>query len=296
MSVIIPCRNEQHTITRVLDALAGQTYPVDRLECLLVDGFSTDATREAIRSWSRDHPDFSLRIIDNPEQKIPHALNLGFSSAKNEILLRMDAHSIPQPDYVQRCVDGLESGQGESIGGQWIVRPGNDSRPAAAIAFAAGHPIGSGGASYRSGGRAGPADTVPYGCFTRETFAKVGGFNEALLANEDYEWNARLRKTGGVVYFDPAIRCTYFARQTYRQLWRQYANYGYWKVQMLRRNPGTLRLRQVLPALFAFFLALSALVSIAGLIAGWPQLASIIESGEAFQACRSSFSASICFS
>ena len=127
---------------------------------------------------------------------------------------------------------------------------------AKAIAVAAAHPLGAGGARYRTGGSEGEVETVPFGAFDREWLERVGPFNEDLLTNEDYEYNLRLRQAGGVIWFDPSIRSTYFARGTLRELARQYLRYGYWKGQMLKRYPTSLRWRQALPPLFVLVLAL----------------------------------------
>ena len=164
--------------------------------------------------------------------------------------MRLDAHSIPLPDYVERAVSALESGKGTNVGGTWEIRAGARTWMADSIAAAAAHPLGAGDASYRLNPQAGAVDTVPFGCFRRELIEKIGGFDEGLLTNEDYEFNARIRKAGGTVWLEPGIRSVYFARASLDQLARQYWRYGFWKWQMLRRYPQTARLRQILPPVF----------------------------------------------
>jgi GT2 family glycosyltransferase len=107
-----------------------------------------------------------------------------------------------------------------------------------------------GDARYRYSDQAGETDTVPFGSFRRDLFFRIGGFDESLLTNEDYEFNVRIRKTGGKIWLDPTIRCIYFARKNLRELAKQYWRYGFWKLQMLKRYPKTIRWRQALPPLF----------------------------------------------
>lgn len=254
VSVIVPCYNEQATIGLLLDALYRQTYPRERMEVVIADGRSEDGTREVIAAWTAAHPDLTVRVVDNPRRVIPAGLNAALAAARGEVIVRMDAHAVPAEDYVARCVAALEAGLGDNVGGVWRIRPGGEGVIAAAIARAAAHPLGVGDARYRVGATPGPVDTVPFGAFRRALVERIGPFDETLLSNEDYEFNARVRLHGGTVYLDPRIQAVYFARPTLRALARQYARYGYWKAQMLRRYPRTLRWRQALPPLFVLAL------------------------------------------
>jgi len=250
VSIIVPCYNEQATILQLLDAVLAQTYPRSQMEIIIADAFSRDSTRERIELFQRDYPDFPLRIVDNERRIIPAALNLAIRAARGDIIVRLDAHSRPNPDYVERCVQALEQGKGLNVGGVWEIHPGARGWIAESIASAAAHPLGVGDALYRLNPEPGAVDTVPFGAFRRELIDQIGGFDEALLSNEDYEFNARVRCSGGVVWLDPQIRSTYFARASFRELIRQYGRYGFWKWRMLKRYPGTLRWRQALPPLF----------------------------------------------
>ncbi len=245
VSVIVPCYNEEATITLLLEAIRAQEYPLDKLEIVIADGLSTDGTREAIDAFHRAHAEPVVRLVDNPRRHIPAALNRAIATASGEIIVRLDAHSVPEPDYIARCVQALSSGLGENVGGVWRIQPGAPDLWAQAIAVAAAHPLGAGDARYRLGGEAQAVDTVPFGAFRRALVERIGGFDESLLSNEDYEFNVRVRQSGGVVWFDPAIRSTYFARTTLGALARQYWRYGYWKARMLLRYPETLRWRQL---------------------------------------------------
>lgn len=261
VSVIIPCYNEEATIGDTLSAIHGQTFPRPEMEVVVSDSMSTDRTRDRISEFQRAHPELTVRVVENSARIIPAALNRAIEAAQGEIIVRMDAHSKPYPDYVENCVRALDEGRGDNVGGVWEIQPGASGWVAAGIAAAAAHPFGAGDAAYRLKPEAGAVDTVPFGAFRKSLIENVGAFDESLLANEDYEFNVRVRRAGKVVWLDPRIRSVYFARSTFGALGRQYGRYGFWKARMLRRYPETLRWRQFLPPVFVasviFLLALS---------------------------------------
>ncbi len=262
VSVIIPCRNEEKTIQELLAALYGQTFPLEQMEVVIADAMSDDGTRQVIEAFQQQHPGLALRVVDNPKRIIPAALNTAIRAARGKVIVRLDAHSVPKPDYVALCVQDLEAGRGANVGGIWLIEPGADTWIARSIAAAAAHPLGVGDAKYRYTDQAGPVDTVPFGAYYRSLVEQVGEFDETLLTNEDYEFNTRIRKQGGVLWLDPAIQATYYARPTLRQLAQQYWRYGYWKVAMLRQHTQTIRWRQALPPLFALSLIIFGLLSL----------------------------------
>ena len=261
VSIIIPCLNEQETIRYLLEAITCQTYPKERMEVVIADGLSTDNTRAVIESFQHENPQPLIRVVDNQLRNIPAGLNQAIRYANGEIIVRMDAHSIPQSDYVERSVRALEAGFGSNVGGVWEIKPGKPGITAQAIAIAAAHPLSVGDARYRYTNQAGVVDTVPFGAFYRSLIETIGFYDDSLLTNEDYELNVRIVKSGGKIWLDPAIRSTYFSRSTYRDLLRQYWRYGYWKVKMLVRYPGTIRWRQALPPLFVASLFLLAFLA-----------------------------------
>lgn len=247
VSVVIPCYNEEQFIGKALQNLAHQ-YETARYEIIVVDGMSEDRTREVISEFRRSHPEISVRIVDNPTKSIPTALNLGIAQAQGDIIVRMDAHAVPSPGYVRRCVDLIRHGQGSVIGAPCRVCPGADTLTARAIAMAVSHPFGIGDAKYRL--RSGKAsqeqvDTVAFGSFKKTLWQELGGFNEELLTNEDYEFNYRVRARGGVVLLDRSEYCHYFARNTLSELAKQYFRYGSWKARMVKLHPRSLKLRHL---------------------------------------------------
>ncbi|HLE16546.1 MAG TPA: glycosyltransferase [Anaerolineales bacterium] len=268
VSIIVPCYNEQETIRLLLEAIYAQTYPRQDLEVIVADGMSTDRTRQEIAAFQSSHPALPVRVVENPQRIIPAGLNVAVRAAQGEYIVRLDAHSTPAPDYVARCVAALQTGAGDNVGGVWEIQPGGADWRANSIATAASHPLGVGDARYRLGGSAQAVDTVPFGAFRRSLVDRVGWFDETLLTNEDYEFNARIRRAGGTVWMDPSIRSAYRARSSYLELARQYWRYGYWKARMLRRYPETFRWRQ-LAGVFVLSFAVLGLLAIWFPWAGW---------------------------
>lgn len=257
VSVVVPCYNEEEHIFSLLSALNQQTYPRSDMELIIVDGLSTDKTRQVIRSFQNLFPDFRVFLVDNPKRIIPAALNLGIQKAVGEYIIRVDAHSSPDKKYVENCVLALAEGKGDNVGGRWDIVPSDQkSFVSRAIAAAVSHPLGAGDASYRYSERASYVDTVPFGAFKRTTLVGVGGYDEKLLSNEDYDLNVRIRRNGGKIWFDPQIRSQYIARSDYHGLASQYYRYGFWKRKMLTKYPESIRLRQAIPPLFFLIIVL----------------------------------------
>lgn len=262
ISVIIPCYNEETTIRKLLEALHSQTYPLSKMEVVISDGFSTDRTREVIAEFQKEQADLSVRVVENKARTIPSGVNQAIRESRGEIIVRLDAHSMPIPEYVERCVKAHQTGMGDNVGGVWDIQPGAETWIAKSISFAAAHPLGVGDAMYRLNAKPGAVDTVPFGSFRRSLIERIGAFDETLLANEDYEFNTRVRESGGVVWLEPSIRSVYFSRSTLGRLAVQYWRYGFWKLKMLKRYPHTLRWRQALPPVFVFILFLLIVLSL----------------------------------
>ena len=267
VSVVVPCRNERTHVGALIEALRRQQVPPG--EIVVVDGGSTDGTSDVLRRVQYSDHSVGVKVLIRQDATIPEAVNAAVREARGEVIVRLDAHSEPSEIYIARALERLAEDRAGVVGGVWHVAPGADTATAAAIARAASHPLGAGDAAYRIGRHlTDPADvdTVPFGCFRRDVWERLGGLDESLLANEDYEFNYRVRQAGLRVILDPGIHCTYFARPTLGALATQYFRYGWWKVQMLRKHPESLRWRQAVPALFV-----AALVLLAALgVAWWP--------------------------
>lgn len=262
VSIIVPCYNEENSIQHLLNAVFSQTYPRANMELIISDGMSIDGTRNVIADFQKEHADLIVRVLENSARTIPSGLNQAIRESRGEIIIRLDAHSIPIPEYVERCVLAHESGKGDNVGGLWEIRAATDTWIAKSISYAAAHPLGAGDAMYRLNSKEGAVDTVPFGSFRRALIDRIGMFDETLLANEDYEFNTRVRQSGGVVWLDPSIRSVYFSRSTIGKLADQYWRYGFWKYKMLRRYPESLRWRQALPPAFVFSLIVLSVLSL----------------------------------
>lgn len=250
VSVVIPCYNEERFIGKVLENLADQ-YTAAAYEIIVVDGMSTDRTREVVAEFVRRRPEITVRLVDNPARNIPVALNLGINEARHELIVRMDAHSVPSENYVRRCVEVLKAGEAAIVGMPWRIQPGAETRAARAIALAVAHPFGIGDAKYRLTPKSSEfVDTVPFGAFRKNLWREVGGFDEQLLANEDYDFHYRVRQRGGRILLDAEGHSAYFARESFGALATQYSRYGRWKARMVKQHPRSLRLRQLVAPVF----------------------------------------------
>ena len=213
VSIIIPCYNEEKTIGFLLNAIKKQIYPMSNIEIIIADSLSTDATKEKISDFIRCNPTMQVMVIDNTKQTIPSGVNCAAEAAQGEILIRLDAHSEPNDEYIKTSVNLLQNNIAENVGGIWGIKPGENTCIAKAIAKAAAHPIGVGDAKYRVSTEAQYVDTVPFGAFYKKTFEEIGRFDETMLANEDYEFNTRIKNSGGKIWLDPRIRSNYYARK-----------------------------------------------------------------------------------
>jgi len=263
VSVVLPIRNEERTIGDCLGAVLAQDYPAGRMEVLVVDGQSTDRTRVVVEEAAARDPWSRVRLLDNPVGSAPPALNIGIRAARGELIARVDGHTIIAPDYLRRCVETLRETGADNVGG--LMRPEGRGYVGRCIALATGSRFGVGNSRFHYDQRGGEAETVYLGCFRRVIFERVGLFDEGLIRNQDDEFNDRIVASGGRIWLDPRIRSTYYNRGSYRSLWRQYYQYGYWKVRVLRRHPEARRARHLVPAALVAALASAALVGLAAL-------------------------------
>jgi succinoglycan biosynthesis protein ExoA len=256
ISVIVPCRNERKYIEPFLEAvLSQQRDPGWELEILVADGRSNDGTREILARAARGA---SVRLIDNPQGIVSTGLNAAIEASRGEIVIRMDVHTEYAPDYIRECVHALQYSGADNVGGPWVAR--GEGFVSGAIAAAFRMRFCTGGGRAHDPGYEGEVDTVYLGCWRREIFQRIGGFDPGLVRNQDDEFNFRLRRSGGRVWQTPRIRSSYSPRASLLALFRQYMQYGYWKTAVIRKHRALASWRHAVPALFVF-----GLVFLAGL-------------------------------
>ncbi len=254
----MPVRNEGKFIDRCLEAVVAQDYPPELLEVLVVDGMSDDDTRERVRRIGDATPRPRIRLLDNPGQTAPYALNIGLGAALGAVIVRVDGHCEIAPDYVSRSVEALAAHDAGCVGGPLTTI--GDGAVSEAIAIAMSSRFGVGGSPFRVGSESvRDVDSVAFPAWPRGVIDQAGPFDEELVRNQDDEYSYRLRKLGHRILLIPEIRCRYYSRGTLRSLWRQYFQYGYWKVRVLQKHPRQMKARQFAPPIFVAWLLASAL-------------------------------------
>jgi GT2 family glycosyltransferase len=239
ISIVVACRNERAHIRAFLDSLLAQDTGGMGWEAIIADGMSDDGTRELLEEYCAGRP--QIRVIDNPGRIVSTGLNAAIRAARGEIVLRMDVHTVYAPDYCRKCVETLEETGADNAGGPARTRA--QGVRARAIAAAYHSRFSTGGARFHDEDYEGWADTVPFGCWRKTTLERLGLFDESLVRNQDDELNLRLLRAGGRIWQNPAIRCWYSPRATLGGLFRQYMQYGFWKVPVIRKHrlPGSWR-------------------------------------------------------
>lgn len=258
VSVILPVRNEARHIEATLQAVLQQDYPTECLEALVVDGMSDDGTRAYVAHVAAQDP--RVRLLDNPARIVPHALNAGIRAARGAVIVRVDGHTRIAPDYVRQCVTQLTHSGADNVGGRMEAEGEGLFRQA--VAAATSTPFGVGGARFHYSQTEEWVDTVYLGAWPRRVFDAIGLFDEEMVRDQDDEFNYRLLKHGGRILLSPHIRSRYTVRGTPRALWRQYFQYGYWKVRVLQKHPRQMRPRQFAPPAFVGALLTTAVVGL----------------------------------
>lgn len=271
VSVVVPCRNEAAYLPGFLAGVLAQQLPAGAaLEVLVADGDSDDGSRAILDD--RAARDARLRVVDNPQRIVSTGLNRAVAHAGGDVVVRMDVHTTYAPDYVLECLRALQDTGAACVGGAW--RPVGQGFPQLAIALAFQSRFGSGGAASRNVDLSGPVDTVYLGAWKRQTLLDIGGFDEQLVRNQDDELALRIVRGGGTVWQSARIRSSYAPRASFRALFRQFWQYGYWKVPVIRKHRLPASPRHLVP--FGFLLALAAL-ALAGLAwrPAWAGLAAL---------------------
>jgi glycosyltransferase involved in cell wall biosynthesis len=266
ISIIVPCRNEKAHIEPFLASLLSQKLPAEtELEVLIADGFSTDGTKEKLQEYAARHP--WIQVLENPGRVVSTGLNRAIARASGDTIIRMDVHARYAEDYVEQCLAVLAETGADNVGGPAQTRARGYVQQAISAAYHSS--FACGGARFHDINYEGEVDTVTFGCWRKDTFNKMGVFDEQLVRNQDDELNLRLTRMGGRIFQSPRIRCWYEPRASLRTLARQYSQYGYWKVRVIRKHRSPAALRHLVPAVFVGSILVLALASIFSTAARW---------------------------
>lgn len=248
----MPVRNEEEYIGACLQSLVHQDYSIDNIEIIVVDGRSSDGTKEIVQEIARQHT--GVRLLDNPAGIVPTAMNIGIKAAGGDVIIRADGHNVYPRDYAANCVKYLKQTGADNVGGPWVTVPADGSFGARLVAVVLSSPFGVGNSKFRTSHEEGFVDTVPFGAFRREVFDRVGLYNEKLVRNQDNDLNARIRKAGGKIYLTPVLTTQYHPVQTFGGLLKYAFRTSRWHAFTLRENKGSLGLRHIAPAGFLILL------------------------------------------
>ena len=257
VTVVMAVRDEAEYIAQAVGAVLGQHYPEALLNVVIADGASTDGTREELQRIAEG--DSRVVVVDNPERIVPTGLNAAIRLATGEVIIRVDGHCDIDPDFVAQSVAVLDGHpEAWAVGGPIVHRGrGPFGR---ATAYAMSSPVGVGGASHRFESFEGYSDSVAFPAFRRDVFDRVGSFDEDLVRNQDDELNFRITQAGGKIFVSPRIGYRYFVREHPKQLFRQYYQYAFWRLPMLKKHGRPTTLRQLVPPLFYVAMAATAAV------------------------------------
>jgi glycosyltransferase involved in cell wall biosynthesis len=239
----MPVLNEEtHLRTAVSSIFDQKDLNISKIEVILAIGPSTDGTKAVAESLKTEYP---VTIVSNPTGKTPAGLNLAIKAAKNEVIVRVDAHSQLSPDYTKTALEILNNTGAANVGG--VMKAVGVTPFQQAVAYAYGSRFGLGGGTYHVGGSAGPSDSVYLGVFRKEILAKLGGFNEKMLRGQDWELNLRIRESGEQVWFDPRLEVTYYPRSSWSKLTKQFFETGAWRAQLTKSHINRANIRYFAP-------------------------------------------------
>ena len=261
VSVICPIYNEEKYITKCIESVLEQDYPTEDLEILFVDGLSTDKTRKIVSDYATRYN--QIRLLDNPHRIVPYAMNIGIKAAKGDIIIRLDGHVEYPTNYISKCVHYLMTlPNAENVGGVCQTLPCNERNISQAIAIALSTGFGMGNSSFRIGStEIRKVDTVPFGCFRKSLFERVGYYDYELVRNQDDELNGRIIKSGGMIYLIPEIKTKYFSRDKICKIRRMFYQYGLYKPLVNKKLGSPATARQFVPLLFLLGIVLGGILS-----------------------------------
>ena len=258
VSVVLPILNEERFLVDSIAAILAQDY-LGPLEVILALGPSKDETNRIAQEIAAGDP--RVLLVDNPSGRTATALNLAIARSQYSIICRIDGHAEIDSGYISRAVDVMQQTGAVNVGG--IMAAVGQNPFERAVATAMRSPLGVGAARFHVGGSAGPADTVYLGVFLKKKLEEVGGYDERFTRAQDWELNFRLRKAGGIIWFDPELVVTYRPRPNLHALAKQYFEYGRWRRVVIRSHKGTINLRYLAPPVTVVISVLSVIFGLA---------------------------------
>lgn len=262
ISIVCPVYNEERYISTCIESIVSSDYSKELIELIFVDGNSSDSTRRIIESYILRYP--FIRLLDNPSRTVPYALNIGIRNASGDIVFRIDAHSFYPKNYFSALVKALIDNNADNVGARCVSVVINKTVVSSSIAKVMSDRFGVGNSVFRTGAKEiKEVDTVPFGCWRREIFERIGYFDERLTRNQDIEFNKRLKRNNGKILLIPDVLCYYIPRETYLGLWKNRFQTGYWviKTSVLTNTFKNLGLRHFVPLVFLIVLLGSFLFS-----------------------------------
>lgn len=259
VSIIIPCKNEEQYIEKCITSLLQNTYPKELVSIYVCDGLSTDNTVEIVKKIS--YKNSTVHLLNNTKQTTPFALNLGLKKSEADIKIILGAHSEADANFISENVKTFEIDNEIGCTGG-IIENVYENHTSKTIGLAMSSSFGVGNAHFRTGAKDGYVDTVAFGAYKKEVFEKIGYFDESLTRNQDDEFNFRIIKNGFKIYLNKKIKSKYYVRGSFNKLFRQYYQYGYWKVFVGKKHKAVTSLRQLIPLFFVLFLITGTISSL----------------------------------
>jgi GT2 family glycosyltransferase len=261
ISIVVPCRNEVQNIEKLLISIEETTYPKELIHVSVVDGMSDDGTRELLNTiMVTKKYSYSLNIIDNLKQKTPYAFNLGIKKSESDIVIILGSRHEISSNYLQEVVNVLESDEEIAcVGG--VVNNTFSNATSRVISAAMESPFGIGFNNFRSIKEDTFVDTIGSPAFRRLIFDEIGYFDERLTRNQDDDFSFRLIKAGYKILLKANISVKYLVRASLSKLFKQYKQYGYWKVFVNKKHSTITTARQLFPAIFVLSLFGGVLLS-----------------------------------
>jgi glycosyltransferase involved in cell wall biosynthesis len=275
VSLVIPCFNEERFIRQCLESVLAWDSTGCELEILVIDGGSADRTRQIVREIQEQ--DTRIRLLHNPKRIKPVALNIGIRAARGDWIIRLDAHAEYPIEYLKQCLNTARRTGADNIGGIVITQLRDNTVQAQLVQALTTHRFGVGSEGFRVDAPEGQVDTVPYGCYRREVFEKIGYFDEHLIHSQDFEFNQRLLRAGGTIWLNPAIRVLYYNQATLGHFFRKVIGRdGPWGPYMWYVAPYSLRLRHAIPMAFVLALIIGMIAAACVLTWGWILLVTLL--------------------